>query len=107
MGPDLSRVASKYGDAGLTSVLANSPFPTMRPIYDSRPLTPAEQAHLKAFFQAPSVQPIPEPVGQLILFAIGGFLVLIVVAQLIWRRRINAVRAPLVKAMLRSRRVGR
>lgn len=54
LGPDLTLAASKFGDAGLASVLASTPFPTMTPIFAPRPLTPEEQANLRAFIgQAP------------------------------------------------------
>lgn len=51
LGPDLTQVATRYGgEAGLGSVLATLPFPTMQSSFATRPLTPQEQADLLAFF---------------------------------------------------------
>jgi len=50
LGPDLTQVYTRYGDAGLASALGSLPFPSMQSIYADRQLTPAEQADLLAFF---------------------------------------------------------
>jgi len=101
MGPDLTQAFSNYGDAGITSILADLPFPTMRPLYEDRPLTPEEQAHLKAFLQAAaqqSQQPTQIQVtGQLVVLALLGFLVLMILGQVAWWRRLRGVRRPLVE----------
>lgn len=53
LGPDLTQVYTRYGgDPGLSAALAGLPFPTMQSIFNSRPLTPVEQADLLAFFAA-------------------------------------------------------
>jgi len=52
LGPDLTHAFNKYGGAaGMSSTLANLPFPTMQGIFTTRPLTLAEQADLLAFLQ--------------------------------------------------------
>lgn len=97
MGPDLTDAYGKYGDSGIASVLATLPFPTMNPIFASRPLTPEEQANLWAFFQAAAVAQRPaEAVGQLGLLAVVGAAILILVAHLFFRRRLAQVRRPMV-----------
>lgn len=60
LGPDLTNVATRYGDAGLASALATMPFPTMMGPFGNRPLTPQEQAHLHAYFmQTDALVPVP------------------------------------------------
>src|ERR1700690_3748542 len=41
LGPDLTGIPGLLGEAGLASILATLPFPTMRPLYQTRPLTQA------------------------------------------------------------------
>jgi mono/diheme cytochrome c family protein len=101
LGPDLTQAYKKYGDKGLLSVLQTSPFPTMKPIYGTRPLTVAEQAHLKSFFQTMVVQEPSSSAGRLVLIALGGFLVLNVLFHLIWRSRLAAIRRPLVEEAMK------
>lgn len=96
LGPDLTEAYSRYGAAGLVSVLANMPFPTMNPIFSKRLLTPEEQAHLRAFLQQAVAERPTQAVGQLALLAVAGLVVLLVLAHLIWRHRLTAVRRPLV-----------
>ncbi|MBI2862461.1 MAG: cytochrome c [Chloroflexi bacterium] len=98
LGPDLTQTYTKFGEAGLASILASPPFPTMSPIYSSHPLTPEEQANLKAFFQQAAVAERPtQAVWQLAILAVAGVVVLLVLASFIWRRRLLGVRRPLVR----------
>ena len=98
LGPDLTPAHAKYGgDAGMAAVLAELPFPTMKPVYAKRPLTPGEQADLLAFMQAAG-QGRPVAGGwQVALLAMGGFVVLMGALQVVWRRRLRGVRKPLVQ----------
>jgi len=52
LGPDLTLVAVRLGDAGLASALQTLPFPTMQGVFANRLLTPNEQADLYAYFQS-------------------------------------------------------
>ncbi len=96
LGPDLTPAPTKYGDAGLASVLATMPFPTMMPIFGKRPLTPEEQAHLKAFLAQPVAQRPARAVGQLALLALLGGGALLGLVQVTWRDRLQGVRRPMV-----------
>jgi hypothetical protein len=96
LGPDLTPAHTKYGDAGLAAVLGNIPFPTMRPIFAGRPLTPGEQADLRAFLGQPVAARASRAVVQLTLLGAIGAIVLLVPVQLAWRRRLTAVRRPLL-----------
>jgi len=100
LGPDLTPAFDKFGDAGLASLLSTIPLPTMNPIFGPQglsPLTPEEQANLRAFLQQAAVAERPtDAIVQLTLLAVGGMVVLLVLAQIFWRRRLTAVRQPLV-----------
>lgn len=104
LGPDLTLAASKFGDAGLASVLASLPFPTMSPIFARRPLAPEEQAHLRAFvMQAAITERSPQAVGRLTGFAVGGAIVLLGLVHVSWRRRLITVRRRMVEAQRPAR----
>lgn len=96
LGPDLTGAYAKFGEVGLAAILSNMPFPTMRPIFSPRPITPEEQDHLLAFLR----QTVPErprgAVAQLVLLTLVGAVVLLAPMPLVWRRRLTAVRRPLV-----------
>ncbi|MCM2264765.1 MAG: c-type cytochrome, partial [Desulfuromonadales bacterium] len=49
-GPDLTTMFENFGDEGIADILETLPFPSMEPIYATRPLTDEEQADLRAFF---------------------------------------------------------
>ncbi len=93
LGPDLTPALTKYGgQAGLAAVLADLPFPTMKPVYDDRPLTAKEQADLRAFFQAAG-EAQPRPAGwPLAGLATGAFVLFMGLSQGVWRRRLRGVR---------------
>ncbi|MFQ5858916.1 MAG: c-type cytochrome [Anaerolineae bacterium] len=98
LGPDLTQAFSTYGEDGIASVLANIPFPAMSFIFSEHPLTPEEQAHLRAFLQQAVVEERPtRAVGQLALLSVAGAVVLLGLAHLPWRRRLTEVRRSLIK----------
>lgn len=105
LGPDLTGAYTKYGgDAGTTSFLNGVPTVTMNAVWSKNPLTPQEQANLVAFLKQVSVTERPlDMVGQLALIVAGVTLVLLAIAQLYWRKRLVAVRRPMVeRARLRK-----
>jgi mono/diheme cytochrome c family protein len=83
LGPDLTHVYRRYGETGLAGALAGLPFPNMRGIFATRPLTQVEQADLLAFFAQVDQEPaagVPNAwfwwiggLGALALFAALGF----------------------------------
>lgn len=94
LGPDLTGAYAKLGDA---MILWPETTPPMQPIYSSKPLTDQEKANLLAFFSSTDVTSrSTEVIGALIGLAVVGVVVLGILAQLIWRRRLSAVRAPMV-----------
>jgi hypothetical protein len=98
LGPDLTGAYEKFGPEGTDFVLQTLFFPTMAPIFGARPLTTEEQRDLKAFLAqtrpGTSVQ-----VTTLIIFSLAflGYLVLTTLSWALWRRRLLAVREPLVR----------
>lgn len=105
LGPDLTPAIHKYGgDRGLASFLAGNPTPTMNAVWARHPLTEGEQADVRAFMNQASVSGRPiEALGRLGALSAGGALVLLVLAQLRWSKRLVAVRRPLVARMRRDR----
>jgi mono/diheme cytochrome c family protein len=93
LGPDLTPAYTKFGEIGIVSILETFPFPTMNPIFSKYPLTPEEQANLRVFLESASVTERPtQAIGKLTLLAIVGMVVLLVIAQLLWRHRLSNVR---------------
>ncbi len=97
LGPNLSQTYADYGEEEITSVLAALPFPSMKPIYDARSLTPEEQAHLKAFLRVSAEGEPSGEKGWFFLLGLGGFLLVAGLAHVVWRKRLSEVRRPLLK----------
>ena len=97
LGPDLSQTYADYGEEEITPVLAALPFPSMKPIYDARSLTPEEQANLKAFLRVSAEGEPSGEKGWFLLLGLGGFLLLAGIAHIVWRKRLLEVRRPLLK----------
>jgi hypothetical protein len=99
LGPDLSQIVSKLGPQGTDVALQTLYFPTMRPIFDARPLTTAEQKNLKAFLDQARSGPSPPnilPVAASI--ALIGLLILLALSWGIWRHRLRNVRKSFVQS---------
>ena len=97
LGPDLTRTYQDYGEDGITPFLAELSSPTMEPIYDARPLTPDEQADIKAFLRVSAERAPAGGADGFLLFGIGGGLAGIGLAHVVWRRRLSEVRRPLLR----------
>lgn len=98
-GPDLTGIHGRLGATGLSLVLASLPFPTMRPIYQSRPLTSSEQEDLSALFQAAAGRQPVDAASRITILAVAGFLLLLLLAGVAWRKRLKSVRRALVEEM--------
>jgi len=99
---DLTTVHDRFGTAGLSSAIGKAAFPVMKPIYDARPITGQEAAHLAAYFeQARARESIsaPFPVAALGAAVGGAMLGALVVAGI---RRRPGTRARLVNQANRS-----
>lgn len=101
LGPDLTNVYTRYGEAGLASALQTLPFPTMQGVFGNKPLTEAEAANLYAYFvqtDQAAAQPL-DLTGPFAAIGFGASLVLGLAGHLTWRRRLTGVRRPLLKQM--------
>lgn len=90
LGPDLTHVIQRYGEAGLASSLNQIAFPTMQGPFLNRPLTPQEQADLVAYFQWSDTQaPVPAVNSGLLILGIGlfGALLLFGLMAFAWPRQ--------------------
>lgn len=97
LGPDLTEVYTRYGEAGLPASLDNPSTTTMNAVWSAQPLTDQERAHLVAFFKASTVT--ARPASALLSLAGlsgGSTIALIVAAHLFWRKRLNGVRKPMI-----------
>jgi mono/diheme cytochrome c family protein len=100
VGKDLTEAYATFGQSGIASILKTAPFPIMKEIYTAKPLTGDEIAHLMAFLQEVGIKGQPKPAQNRLVFilvSVVGFLVIIGIFQLIWRRRLSGVRQPMVK----------
>lgn len=103
MGPNLTDVYTRFGPEGMTSALGTLFFVTMQPLYDKRPLTPAEQQDLAAFFrQTARNQQRRGITAELGLVSLAGCLGLFVLNGFIWKRRLRGVRLNLVARATRK-----
>jgi hypothetical protein len=96
LGPDLTNVAGRFGEAGLTAALQGLPFPSMAGIFSDQPLTEEEVAHLGALFIETDSQASIAMDYKFAAVGLGGTVVLILLSQLIWNKRLRGVRKPLV-----------
>ena len=96
LGPDLSRTYRDYGEEEIASTLAKLDFPSMKPIYDAHPLSPEEQGNIKAFLRTTAEREPVEETGGLLPFGIGGGILAIGIAHVVWRKRLTEVRRPLL-----------
>lgn len=97
LGPDLTKAYSKFGKDGIVTILSTLPFPTMRPIFAQKMITPQEQAHLRAFFEQVDSQSPEMMTPGVFLISFAGFAFMFLAAGFIWRSRSFGVRAPLLR----------
>jgi len=94
-GPDLTAMFENFGDEGIADILKTLPFPSMEPIYATRPLTDAEQADLRAFFAQATGAPVARS-GLLFGEALSGVVLFLGAVLLFGRERLRGVRRSLV-----------
>ena len=109
VGPDLTVVFTRYGQAGLATALAKPPFPAMQPLFRDSPLTPMEQADLLAYLRQEAQHHSSTPpsrvtynhrssaTGEIALLAVVGAGVLLLAANAVWRDRLVGVRLSLLE----------
>lgn len=96
LGPDLTNVYTRYGQAGLAPALKGLPFPTMQGVFANKPLTDKEVADLHAYF-VQTDQRATNPVSfNFVGIGLGGFILLGLLSHLAWRKRFSGARKPLL-----------
>lgn len=101
-GPDLTTMYINYEAEGVLSLLESLPFPSMEPIYATRPLTLEERHDLTAFFAQEAGQQSPPPkslIGPLLL----GVIIVFAIVALLGLRRLKGVRQPLIDQVRKQR----
>lgn len=95
MGPELSRSFEGMDPPMVDSLLEDLPFPSMVPVYQGRPLTPAERSDLASFFAQVSGTPPPGALG---VAGYAAALALVAVAGMAaaGRRRKGSTRSRLI-----------
>jgi len=97
LAKDLTFVFARLGDAGLDAALRSPAFPLMKDIFAEHPLTEDEIWALRAFLYDVNRKLREAQASNVILLvAVPGVLLVLLILQLIWRRRLRGVRAPLV-----------
>lgn len=96
MGPDLTRAYNKFSEYGMSLIVDTFPFPLMNPLFDEHSLTEQEQTDLIAFFEQAVEKRPTAAIGRLAMLAGSGTVILFVLANLPWRRRLTEVRRPMV-----------
>jgi len=105
LGPDLTGANVKYRDPELISILQNPNFPTMKSVFDGRPLTDEEIVQVFAYLQnAKTTNHAAQTQPGLIrvepwFVAIGFALACLGISGLnrIWKKRLRGVREELVR----------
>ena len=95
LGPDLTGIYEQLGD-GIVSLLVSVPFPTMKPIFDSHPLSEDEARDLAAFLKATASRQPENHTAKIITSSFFAFVILMAIILVIWRNRLTSVRKALV-----------
>jgi mono/diheme cytochrome c family protein len=101
-GPDLSAFYADFGEEGVYEVLESLPFPSMEPIYATRPLTDPERHDLSAFFAQAASQPAT-PTKSLAGLILLGVAIVFAIVALMGLRRFKGARQPLVDQVRKQR----
>jgi cytochrome c2 len=96
LAKDLTNAFGRLGDQGLDAALKNPAFPVMSRVFAAHPLQADEAFALRAFlYDSNRREPPPEDLWSLPLAALLGTIVVLVVLNAAWARRLRGVRIPL------------
>ncbi len=97
LGPDLTNSGYVKSEPAFAAFIGAPSTTTMAAIWAKTPLTTQEQADLYAFLSKAAVQQRePGALLQIALLCIAGAALMVVVAQLYWRKRSKGVRKPMI-----------
>ena len=99
VGKDLTGSYSLMSEPGLTSILKTPPFPVMKEISATKPLTDSEIVNLVAFLKEAGSTPATSSQNSALFFVItaAGAIFVFVIFQFLWRRRLSNVRRSMLK----------
>ncbi len=102
LAPDLSAVLERYGGRRTLSTWLSAPaLPTMRSVYGVQPLDAEEVLALVAYFQsvlARGPRDLSTARLNFMLLGVGGLVLVLVLFDIRFRRRLRGVRLPMVAA---------
>ncbi len=94
---DLTHVFARLGDEGMDAALRSPPFPVMNQIFRDHPLEEEEVFALRAFFYDANRRDAGDKDHlSFALFGVLGALVVLILLNAAWSRRLRGVREPLV-----------
>jgi mono/diheme cytochrome c family protein len=108
LGPDLTHELTKLGGGmAATAWLGSPPTPTMKSVYTAKKLTADEDHALAAYLDSLAQEQggALRPAQRFLPIGLGGCLVALVAMDAIWKKRLRAVRRPLVRG--KSGRTGK
>ena len=101
---DLTHAFARLGDEGLDAALKNPSFALMNKVFADHPLEPTEAFALRAFLYESNLRGAPlGSAASLPLFGVIGTVVVLLVLNAFWRRRLRGVR----RAMTRPQEIMR
>lgn len=97
MGKDLTNVFARLGDEGLDRALASPAFPLMNKVFTDHPMEPPEVFALRAFLYKANLGGEPARGDSLSIGLVSGVgtIVVLVLLNAFWARRLGGVRIPL------------
>jgi mono/diheme cytochrome c family protein len=96
LGPDLTSIYTQLGD-GIVSLLVAVPFPTMKPIFDSHPLSEDEARDLVAFLKGTASRQPENNTALIVASSFFTFVILMAIILVLWRNRLTSVRKAMVE----------
>ncbi|MBI3136459.1 MAG: c-type cytochrome [Bacteroidetes bacterium] len=106
LAKDLTDVYTRLGEAGITAMITNAPFPAMNAAYLNNPVGEHEQKSIAAFLKSVSENPVEARTSGVLLMltlGIGGFVCLLVLILLVWReRKKHSVKAQIFARQIQS-----
>jgi mono/diheme cytochrome c family protein len=98
LGVDLTHVFARLGDEGMDAALKNPPFPLMNKVFTDHPLEPEEAFALRAFlYEANRGTAEASDNASLPLFGVLGAVLVLVILNAFWSRRLRGVRKELTQ----------
>ena len=97
MAKDLTNVFARLGDEGLDRALASPAFPLMNKVFTDHPVDPPEVFSLRAFLYKANLGGEPAREDSLSIGLVSGVdtIVVLVLLNAFWARRLGGVRRPL------------